>query len=196
MADRIIGLTGGIAAGKSLVSWYLSENYQIPTIDADVLAREAVSFGSPILDEICLRYGRQILLPDRTLDRKKLGEIVFNESDEKTWLESLIHPYVRQRIAAQLKASKEQAIVVVIPLLFESQMTDLVTEIWVVYCSTEAQIARLSERDRLTREQAIARIRNQWPIEEKIALADVVLENTSSREALFQQIDKFFLIDR
>lgn len=193
MSRRIIGLTGGIATGKSTVSRYISETYQIPIIDADLLAREAVNFGS-ILNEIRIRYGNNILFLDGTLNRKKLGEIIFNNSFEKTWLENQIHPYVRTRIEVKLTELKQQVILVVVPLLFESKMTDLVSEIWVVYCSSQEQIKRLMERDHLTPEQATTRIQNQWSIEEKIALADVVLENSSSPEQLFKQIDQFFLM--
>jgi dephospho-CoA kinase len=192
MSRRIIGLTGGIATGKSTVSRYIDQTYQIPIIDADLLAREAVNIGSPILNEISLRYGNDILFLDGTLNRKKLGEIIFNNPSEKTWLENQIHPYVRNRIKAKLTELKQQVILVVIPLLFESKMTDLVSEIWVVYCSSQEQIKRLMERDQLTLEQATTRIQNQWPIEEKIALANVILENSSSPEQLFQQIAQFF----
>lgn len=192
MSRRIIGLTGGIATGKSTVSRYISQIYQIPIIDADLLAKEAVNIGSPILNKISLRYGNDILFLDGTLNRKKLGEIIFNNPSEKTWLENQIHPYVRNRIEAKLTELKQQVILVVIPLLFESKMTDLVSEIWVVYCSSQEQIKRLMERDQLTLEQATTRIQNQWPIEEKIALANVILENSSSPEQLFQQIAQFF----
>ncbi|PSF35737.1 dephospho-CoA kinase [Aphanothece hegewaldii CCALA 016] len=191
MSRRIIGLTGGIATGKTTVSHYLSQTYHIPIIDADLLAKQAVEIGSPILDEIRLRYGNNILFPDGTLNRKKLGEIIFNNPAEKIWLENQIHPYVRNRIQAKLKELNEQAIVLVIPLLFEAKMTDLVSEIWVVYCSPEEQIRRLMKRDQLTQEQAIKRIQNQWSIEEKKALADVILEN-SRPEQLFKQIDQVF----
>jgi dephospho-CoA kinase len=195
MSRRIIGLTGGIATGKSTVSCYLSETYHTPVLDADLFAREAVNINSPILETIIARYGREILLLDSTLNRKKLGEIIFNNRPEKTWLEAQIHPYVRNRILSDLEKIEAQVIILVIPLLFESKMTDLVNEIWVVYCSSQEQVKRLIERDRLTPEQAIARRDSQWPIDEKIALADVILDNSSSREDLFQQIDNAFLIN-
>lgn len=192
MSRRIIGLTGGIATGKSTVSHFLADTYHIPIIDADLLARDAVMIGSPILTQISLRYGDSILLPDGTLNRKKLGEIIFSQPLEKTWLENQIHPYVRHQIQSILDETKEPIIVIVIPLLFEANMTDLVTEIWVVYCSYDEQIKRLVERDRITSDQAIIRIKNQWPIEEKMALADVILENSLTSEQLFKQIESYF----
>lgn len=192
MSRRIIGLTGGIATGKSTVSRFLADTYHIPIIDADLLARDAVTIGSPLLTQICLRYGDSILLPDGTLNRKKLGEIIFSQPNEKTWLENQIHPYVRHQIQSILDETNEPMIMIVIPLLFEAKMTDLVTEIWVVYCSYNEQIKRLVERDRITPAQAIIRIQNQWPIEEKIALADVILENSSTPEQLFKQIELHF----
>jgi dephospho-CoA kinase len=187
---RLIGITGGIATGKTTVTRYLANTYNIPILDADLYAREAVNPGSPILDKIFKRYGDRVKLSDETLNRKQLGEIIFNDSAEKSWLESKIHPYVRDCFQLAIERLENKIIVLAVPLLFEAKMTDLVTEIWVVYCSSQEQIKRLIERDKLTREQAIARIQNQLPIEEKIALADIVLDNSSNLENLFRQIDK------
>ena len=189
-AYRLIGLTGGIGTGKSTVSRYLAEHYQLPILDADLYAREAVAAGSPILAEIVNRYGRSIQRADGTLERQKLGEIVFNSAEEKHWLEGIIHPFVRDRFALELQRLLAQTVVLVIPLLFEANLTDLVTEIWVVSCSQEKQIQRVMMRDRLSREQAISRINNQLPMAKKIAAADAVLNNSSSREALYRQIDR------
>jgi dephospho-CoA kinase len=160
MTKRIIGLTGGIATGKTTVANYLAIAYNLPILDADIYARDAVSIGSPILNAIHLRYLEQILLPDGSLNRSKLAEIIFNSEEERRWLESLIHPYVRQRFLEEIAVSP-QPMVLAIPLLFEAKMTDLVTEIWVVSCSKEQQIQRLIERDRLTYEQALSRINSQ-----------------------------------
>jgi dephospho-CoA kinase len=187
---RLIGITGGIATGKSTVSRYLADTYQLPILDADLYAREAVEIGSPILEAIFNRYGNRVRMPDNTLDRKQLGEIIFNQLDERRWLESQIHPYVRTCFETALARLEAKTIILVIPLLFESHMTDLVTEIWLVYCSRDEQIKRLMERDKLTYEQAIARLESQLPIEEKAALADIILDNSSTKEDLYCQIDK------
>ena len=190
-ARRLIGLTGGIATGKSTVARYLADTYNLPILDADLYARKAVQVGSPILDDIFNRYGSQVKLADGSLNRKVLGEIIFNDSAEKLWLENKIHPYVRNQFQSQVEfmASKFKVIVLVIPLLFEAKMVDLVTETWVIYCSPEKQIERLIRRDNLTYQQAIRRIKNQLPIAEKVSKADVVLDNSSSLEFLYQQID-------
>ncbi|MGJ5633276.1 dephospho-CoA kinase [Nostoc sp. CALU 1950] len=189
MTKRIIGLTGGIATGKTTVTNYLASAYNLPILDADIYARDAVSLGSPILGAIAQRYGEQILLPDGSLNRQKLGEVIFNRQDERNWIDDLIHPYVRDRFLTAIAQSSSQTLVLVVPLLFEAGMTDLVTEIWVVHCSQEQQLQRLIQRNHLNREQAEARINSQLSIEEKVAYADVVLDNSSTLELLLKQVD-------
>lgn len=190
MSRRIIGLTGGIASGKSTVSNYLENTYKISVLDADIYAREAVQIGSPILERIFQRYGAKVKTEDNCLDRQQLGEIIFNNYAEKIWLESQIHPYVRDCFKRHLEQLEAPIVVFSIPLLFEAQLTHLVTEVWVVSCSFEQQIQRLMTRNNLSKEQAIARINNQMPLAEKIALADIVLDNSGDLEALYSQIDR------
>ncbi len=189
MTKRIIGLTGGIATGKSTVANYLASAYDLPILDADIYARDAVSVGSPILGAIAQRYGKQILLPDSSLNRQKLGEIIFNYQDERNWVEGLIHPYVSDRFLKAIAQSPLQTLVLVVPLLFEVGMTDLVTETWVVYCSQEQQLQRLIQRNYLNKEQAQVRINSQLSLEEKVARADVVLDNSFTLEVLLKQVD-------
>lgn len=177
--------------GKTTVSQHLATVYQLPILDADVYAREAVQPGSPVLAKIVDRYGAKILLPDQTLDRRQLGERVFRHPDERIWLEQQIHPYVRQVLSVERdRHITSPTIVMVIPLLFEAQMTDLVTEIWVVYCPINQQIQRLINREHLSHEQAQARINSQQPILEKCKHADLVLDNSSTRENLLAQVDR------
>jgi len=190
MSRRIIGLTGGIASGKSTVSNYLENIYKIPVLDADMYAREAVEKGSAILETIFQRYGRKVKTEDNSLNRQQLGEIIFNNPEEKIWLESQIHPYVRECFKRHLEQLEVPIVVFSVPLLLEAKLTHLVTEIWVVSCGLEQQIQRLMSRNNLTREQAIARINNQMPLAEKIALADIVLDNSGDLEALYTQIDR------
>lgn len=190
---NLVGLTGGVGMGKSTVSEYLKQRYQLPILDADLLAREAVEPGSEVLTRLVERYGSEILLPAGQLNRAHLGDIVFNNSAERQWLEQQIHPYVRHRLEAELQTLADQGCttaVLVIPLLFEAGMTDLVTEIWVVHSLTAQQIERLKQRDQLNPEQIQARISSQMAIEQKIKQADVVLANVSTPEALFQQVDQ------
>ncbi len=191
MGQRIIGLTGGIATGKSTVSRYLEETHQIPVLDADVYARQAVDVGSPVLGAIVDRYGAAMLNPDGSLNRGRLGEVVFNDAQEKGWLEQQIHPVVRQCFRQAMVDLADAPIVAqAIPLLFEAGLTDQVTEIWVVSCTPEQQRQRLMERNGLTVEQAEARIASQRPLAEKIALADVVLDNSGNLETLFRRVDQ------
>ncbi|MEH2076764.1 MAG: dephospho-CoA kinase [Nostoc sp.] len=189
MTKRIIGLTGGIATGKTTVTNYLASAHNLPILDADIYAREAVSLGSPILGAIAGRYGEKILLPDGSLNRQKLGEIIFNRQDERNWIDNLIHPDVRDRFLTAISLSSSETLMLVVPLLFEAGMTDLVTEIWVVRCSHEQQLQRLIQRNHLNREQAQARINSQLSIEEKVTYADIVLDNSSTLEVLLKQID-------
>ncbi|MEO0456985.1 MAG: dephospho-CoA kinase [Cyanobacteria bacterium P01_A01_bin.114] len=189
MVRRIIGLTGGIATGKSTVSECLATVHHLPVLDADIYAREAVEPDSPILTALTERYGENILLPDGHLDRSKLGEIIFNNANEKYWVEQQIHPFVRQRFQTVAETySPTQTLVYAIPLLFEAKLTSLVSEIWVVTCSPEQQLERLMARNHLTLAQAKARIMSQMPLHEKIIRADVVLDNSGSQAALFSQI--------
>jgi dephospho-CoA kinase len=192
MNQRLIGLTGGIATGKTTVSNYLRDRYGFPILDADIYAKEAVAIDSPILKKIIQRYGSDIQLENRELNRTKLGDIIFNNIEEKIWLESQIHPYVRKRFQEVIDSLDNPIIVLSIPLLIEANLTHLVSEIWVVFCDYEQQIQRLQQRNHLTQQQAIARIESQLPLAEKIARADVVLENSQSLDFLYQQIDENF----
>ncbi|MBS3026892.1 MAG: dephospho-CoA kinase [Dolichospermum sp. DET50] len=195
MTKNLIGLTGGIATGKSTVANYLATTYNLPILDADIYARDAVSVGSPILSQIAEKYGTEILLNDGNLNRAKLGEIIFHQPEKRDWVERVIHPYVRNCFDKDIKESSANTLILVIPLLFEANLENLVNQIWVVSCSAQQQQQRLIERNNLTPEQAAARINSQLPIAEKIARADVVLDNCGNLESLLQQIDKVLLQD-
>ncbi|QSV61969.1 MAG: dephospho-CoA kinase [Dolichospermum sp. DL01] len=195
MTKNLIGLTGGIATGKSTVANYLATTYNLPILDADIYARDAVSVGSPILSQIAEKYGTEIILSDGNLNRSKLGEIIFHQPEERYWVERVIHPYVRSCFAKAINESSANTLILVIPLLFEANLENLVNQIWVVSCSSQQQKERLIERNNLTPEQAAARINSQLPIAEKIARADVVLDNSANLESLLQQIDKVLLQD-
>ena len=193
MTKNLIGLTGGIATGKSTVANYLATTYNLPILDADIYARDAVSVGSPILSQIAEKYGTEIILSDGNLNRAKLGEIIFHQPEERYWVEGVIHPYVRSCFAKAINESSANTLILVIPLLFEANLENLVNQIWVVSCSPQQQQQRLIERNNLTPEQAAARINSQLPIAEKIARADVVLDNSANLESLLRQIDKVLL---
>ena len=189
-AQRLIGLTGGIATGKSTVSNYLAEKYTLPVLDADLYAREAVTKDSPILSAIFDRYGEKVILPDRSLNRAGLAKIIFNNPQEKQWVESQIHPYVRDRFNTELECLDNDTIVLDIPLLFEANLTDTVTEIWVVSCDLPTQISRLQQRNGLTTEQARSRIDSQFPLADKVSRANLVLHNNTDLKSLFASVDR------
>ncbi|MBD2651964.1 dephospho-CoA kinase [Synechocystis sp. FACHB-383] len=187
--QRLIGLTGGIATGKSTVSDFLNQKYGVSILDADLYARQAVASGSGILLAIARRYGPEIVDQRGQLNRQALGEIIFNNTQEKQWLESQIHPFVKQCFQSALaQLEQKQTVVLSIPLLFEAQLTHWVTEIWVVTCGPAQQIERLIQRNGLTEAQALARIASQMPLAEKIAQADMVLDNSGQIADLESQI--------
>ena len=198
---RLIGITGGIGTGKTTVTNYLHRRYRLPVWDADIYARSAVAVGSPILHTISQRYGLDILRPDGTLDRHRLGKIIFSNINERQWLEAQIHPYVRTCFETEIdRLAPDDTAVLAIPLLFEAKMTDLVTEIWVVSCDRHTQLDRMMTRDALTatlpeRIDAAAaqrRIDSQMSLTDKIALADVNLDNSTNITNLEAQIDRLF----
>jgi dephospho-CoA kinase len=189
---RLIGITGGIGTGKSTVTNYLQTKYKLPIWDADIYARSAVAIGSPILAAIDRRYG-DILQPDGTLDRPRLGEIIFNDINERQWLEAQIHPYVYHCFEMAISQLDPDGVAVLaIPLLFEAKMTDLTTEIWVISCDQTTQINRIMTRDRIDETAAKIRIDSQMPLADKIALADVNLDNSTNLSDLERQIDLQF----
>ncbi|MDB9314290.1 dephospho-CoA kinase [Spirulina sp. CS-785/01] len=186
-----IGITGGIATGKSTVTAYLATAHQLPILDADVYAREAVAKDSPILTALANQFGSHILHPDGHLNRSQLGEIIFNDPQARDWVEKQIHPFVRQRFQETLSRLKHKIAILAIPLLFEAQFTDLVEQIWVISCSRQEQINRLCHRNQLTPEQASARIDSQFPLDQKEQQADVVIKNNADLDNLYQQVDKY-----
>ncbi|MGA1408569.1 MAG: dephospho-CoA kinase [Prochlorotrichaceae cyanobacterium] len=193
LKQRRIGLTGGIATGKTTVSEYLAQQYRLPILDADHYARQVVEPGSPVLVSIVQRYGHGMLRQDGTLDRPQLGQIIFQDVEERRWLEAQIHPLVQQCFEQTLRELAEEPIVVLaIPLLFETgyHLTPLVTETWVVSCTLQQQCDRLMQRNSLTLQDAQTRIEAQYPLSDKCALADWVLDNSSSVAKLHRQIDR------
>ncbi len=197
--QRRIGLTGGIASGKSTVGRLLAER-GLPVLDADVYAREALAPGSPGAAAVLERYGPQVVLagaatralagePEPALDRASLGRIVFSDAAELRWLEQLVHPLVRLRFAAELeRLQDEPAVVLMIPLLFEAGLEGLCSEVWLVDCDEDQQLQRLMDRDQLSEADARARLAAQWPLARKRALATVVLDNRGGPVALAPQV--------
>jgi dephospho-CoA kinase len=186
----IIGLTGGIASGKSTVAKMLLE-LGIPVIDADQIAREVVEVGEEAYLQIVKEFGEEILQEDRTIDRGKLGSIVFYDKEKRQRLNSIVHPAVRKKMLMQKDQyirSGENTIVLDIPLLFESNLTHLVDKIIVVYVDEHIQLQRLMARNGLSKEEAEARVQAQMPLIEKVSKADAVINNNSTIEETKQQL--------
>ena len=190
VAARRIGLTGGIASGKSSVGRLLAAQ-GLPLLDADVYAREALAPGSPGAGAVLERYGDRVRAPDEEIDRAALGQIVFGDGAERRWLEQLLHPVVRACFAAKLQElAAEPVVVLVVPLLFEAGLETLCSEVWLVDCDETQQLQRLMARDGLGEADARARIAAQWPLARKRQLADVVLNNRGDPEQLAAQVEQ------
>ena len=184
--QRRIGITGGIASGKSTVGRLLAAR-GLPVLDADAYAREALAPGSAGARAVLERYGSQVALAggDAAVDRAALGRIVFPDATELRWLERLVHPLVRQRFAAELERLREApAVVLMIPLLFEAGLEGLCSEVWLVDCEESQQLQRLMARDGLGEAEAHARIAAQWPLGRKRPLADRLIDNRGGPELL------------
>ncbi len=196
--QRRIGLTGGIATGKSTVAGLLAERFGLPVLDADLYAREALAAGSAGALAVLERYGEAVRADagriDRgalaRIDRGALARIVFSDPAERRWLEALVHPFVRQRFAAEAeRLGAAPVLVLMIPLLFEAGLEGLCTEIWLVDSDPEEQLRRLMTRDGLCEADARARIGAQWPLARKRQLADVVIDNSGAPEDLIERLE-------
>lgn len=188
----IIGLTGSIASGKSTVANMLKE-YGLPIVDADVVARVVVEPGTPTLAKIVGVFGAEIVTENGTLNRSKLGEIIFNDPTKRKMLNEIIHPAIRQEMLRQRDeyvANGEKTVIMDIPLLFESKLQHFVEKILVVSVTEENQLKRLMERNELTEEEAKARISSQLPLSVKENGADAVIYNNSSLEETKEQLEK------
>jgi dephospho-CoA kinase len=193
--QRRIGLTGGIATGKSTVGQLLAGRFGLPVLDADLYARGALAPGSPGARAVLARYGEPVAAgavsagAGDAIDRAALGRIVFADPVERRWLEQLVHPLVRQRFENELERLADAPVVVLmIPLLFETGLESLCSEVWLVTCRPETQLQRLIGRDGLPEHEARARIAAQWPLARKQALADRLIHNDGDPEALEQQL--------
>ena len=191
----LVGLTGGVATGKSTVAKMVKQ-YGAVVIDADELAHEVVQPGKPAWREIVNTFGKTVLNPDRTLNRHALGAIVFNNQSKLRRLERIIHPRVaheQARLTRQAARRNHDAIVIYdVPLLFEAGVDKRVDKIIVVTVDRETQIARLKKRNGLSRAEAIRRISNQMPLAKKVQRADHVLNGTLPRPSLRRQVSQLF----
>ncbi|TVX92350.1 dephospho-CoA kinase [Paenibacillus agilis] len=189
-----IGLTGGIASGKSTVS-QLFVHYGARLVDADRIAREVVLPGSAVLEQIAERFGSEMLLPDGTLDRKRLGQVIFQDPVERRALEQITHPTIRKQMISQMQQYEleepKRLVVVDVPLLYESGLDELLQEVVVVYVPPAVQLERLKQRDQLTDEEAHKRIHAQMSLEEKRERADWIIYNDKDRTETERQVRLF-----
>ncbi|KAI9313128.1 dephospho-CoA kinase [Dichotomocladium elegans] len=187
---KLVGLTGGIASGKSTVSRLLHEQ-GIPIIDADKIARLVVEPGQPANKLIRKHFGPDVFLPDGNLDRPKLGQVIFSDPAKRRLLNQCTHPAVRKEMLKQaffhwLRGA--DVVVLDVPLLFEAGMDKIVGTTVVVYCSEVLQLQRLMRRDSIDEEAATQRIRAQMALSDKVARADIVLDNSSDLVQLQTQV--------
>ncbi|MEG7280763.1 dephospho-CoA kinase [Bacillus sp. 0909A] len=188
----VIGLTGGIASGKSTVANMLIDK-GITVIDADIIAKQAVEKGMPAYRQIIDEFGQDILLENGDIDRRKLGALVFTNEQKRLALNSIVHPAVREEMLKRRDesiANQETFVVLDIPLLFESKLESLVDKIIVVSVTKELQLERLIKRNQLTEEEALSRIRSQMPLEEKVSRADNVIDNSGTLKETKQQLEE------
>ena len=193
---KVIGLTGGIASGKTTVSNILiGKGYDI--IDADLIAREVVEVGTSAYYKIVESFGHEILLKDKTINRKSLGKIIFNDEKSREILNNITHPFIFESIKIKLLERCEEGKIIFldIPLLFEQY--DLwkefgieFDEIVLVYLNNEDQIERLKKRDNISEEEALVKIKSQLPIDEKLKRASKTIDNSGDVQQLNDQIEK------
>ncbi|MBM7571954.1 dephospho-CoA kinase [Aquibacillus albus] len=191
----VIGLTGGIASGKSTISNMIT-TFGIPVIDADVISRQVVEPGESAYRKIVDYFGENILHDDRTINRNKLGQIVFSDEEKRKALNKMVHPEVRKTMLNQkedLINAGNKAVVLDIPLLFESKRTALVDQILVVYVDEDTQLSRLMKRDGFTEEESQSRIKSQMPLKQKQEMADAIIDNRGSLEQSRKQLEKIFI---
>ncbi len=192
----IIGLTGGISSGKSTVTKTLMDLGAI-IIDSDELAHNIMKPYKPAWKDITKIFGSQILNPDETINRDRLGQIVFNDPDKLQELNQITHWRIAERYKEDLRIIKKEnpdaVVVMEIPLLYETHAERICDEVWVVWVDRETQMERLIKRDNISREDAIKRIEAQMDLDEKARLADVVIDNRHSMEETQKAATKIYI---
>ena len=183
-----IGVTGGIGCGKSAVTDYLSGK-GIVIADADQAAKVIVEPGQPALKTIVNHFGSQILLDDDTLNRRALRDIIFNDPEQRRWLEQLTHPLVIERLRQELAVAQSPYVILVAPLLLEANLKGIVDRVLVIDTDPEQQIARTMARDGVSRTQVESILQAQASRAQRLSMADDIIDNSGSLDALHQQLD-------
>ena len=191
--QRIIGLTGGIASGKTTITNYIRKHKKIPILDADHFSRELIKPNTYGYKKILDYFGNKIIdnknNSEREINRKLLRKIIFKHSASKEWIEKLLHPLIKERMIEECSQYKNnQTIVLVIPLLFEAKFEDICSEIWLVKCPIELQKKRLITRDKISEKEAYATINLQLSFEEKRKFSDIILDNSDDQNKWINKI--------
>ncbi|WP_145476805.1 dephospho-CoA kinase [Staphylococcus warneri] len=189
--SKVIGLTGGIASGKSTVSELLTA-FGFKVVDADTAAREAVAKGTPGIEKVREVFGDEAIDENGEMDRKYMGDLVFNYPGERIKLNEIVHPIVREIMEEKKQQFLKEShnVIMDIPLLYENELQDTVDEVWLVYTSESIQIDRLMERNDLTQEEAKARVYSQISIDKKSRMADHVIDNLGDKLELKQNLER------
>ena len=192
--QRRIGLTGGIASGKSTITNYIKRNKQIPILDADVLSKELIKPNTEVYKKLLGYFGNQILDEyslEKVINSKQLKKIIFEEEKHRKWIQQLMHPLIKKKMIDECNQYKDEKIILlVIPLLFEANFTDLCTEIWLVKCPEEIQIKRLIERDKISEQEAQKIINLQFKFDKKSKFSDIILDNSDNLNQWKNKIKK------
>ena len=191
---KVIGLTGGIGSGKSTVSQFLAELGAV-IVDTDKVGHEAFKPDTELWRQVVAAFGRQILTPDGDIDREKLGEVVFGNSESLARLNQIMHPGMYEIVKAQLEEYRRQGVAVVVleaPLLIEAGWTSLVDEVWVTVASEATVLSRLQEQKGLSRQEALARIHSQLSSEERVRRADVVINTDCNLDELKARVGELW----
>ena len=191
---KVIGLTGGIASGKSSVSELLTV-HGFKVVDADVASRQAVEKGTKGLEQVKEAFGEEAIDEDGNMNRSYVGDVIFNHPEKRLELNEIIHPIVRDIMEEEKEAYLEQGynVIMDIPLLFENDLQDTVDEVWLVYTSESIQIDRLMERNNLSMEDAKARVYSQISIDKKRRMADREIDNRDTKLELKQNLERMLV---
>ena len=192
--QRRIGLTGGIASGKSTIANYIREHKKILVLDADDLSKELIKPNTIGYKKIVNYFGNHIIdqnSSEKIINRKLLKNIIFENDIDRTWIEKLLHPLIKEKMIEKCSQYKNnQIILLVIPLLFEAKFEDICTEIWLVKCPKIIQITRLMKRDKISKKEACKIINLQMQYEEKTKFADFILDNSNNLDEWINKIKK------
>ena len=190
--QRRIGLTGGIASGKSTITDYVRTHKKIPILDADNLSRELIKPNTLGYKKILDYFGNQIIdkySSEKVINRKLLKKIIFEGEKDREWIQKLLHPLIKKKMIEEcIQYKNDKILLLVVPLLFEAKFEDICTEIWLVKCTKENQIKRLVKRDKISEREALKIINLQLNFEEKLKFSDVILDNSDDQNQWVKKI--------